>query len=51
MTRMLVEDAAEAVTSSDLEPGEVVSIGDWCRQRAQRLAFAILVWSLAGLRS
>jgi hypothetical protein len=31
---VLVEDAAQAVTSSDVEPGKVVSIGDRWRQRA-----------------
>jgi hypothetical protein len=31
---VLVEDAAEAVSSSDVEPGKVVSIGDRCRQWA-----------------
>jgi hypothetical protein len=30
----LGDHAAEAVTSSDVEPGKVVSIGDRCRQGA-----------------
>jgi hypothetical protein len=30
----VVEDAAEAVASSDVEPGKVVSMGDRCWQRA-----------------
>jgi hypothetical protein len=33
---VLVEDAAEAIASSDVEAGQLVRIGDLRRQRVQR---------------
>src|SRR4051794_37282698 len=38
---VLVEDAAQTVTSSDVEPGKVVSIGDRCRHGRNGRAFAM----------
>lgn len=33
---VFVQDAADAVTSSNVETGNLVGFGDWCGQRAQR---------------
>ncbi|MCW2641619.1 MAG: hypothetical protein JWP76_3925 [Dactylosporangium sp.] len=45
---VLVEDAAEAIASSDVEAGQLVRIGDLRWQRVQRACVCdALVWSVS----
>jgi hypothetical protein len=45
---VFVEDAAEAVASSDVETGDLVRVSDRCRQRVQRpVVRDALVWAVS----